>query len=106
MSQFDCGYFTDSTTAAGLSLGQGILASLCWILKANMSIASRMVAIGHLIGYAVGSADMISIFGTTLGDSQFKQMTVIAAVSLIFCVAVTCYAVNERVLISLRYSFW
>lgn len=61
-----------------------------------------MVAIGHLIGYAVGSVDMISIFGTTLGDSQFKQMTVIAAVSLIFCVAVTCYAVNERVLVSLR----
>lgn len=70
-----------------------------------MLIASRMVAIGHLIGYAVGSVDMISIFGTTLGDSQFKQMTVIAAVSLIFCVAVTCYAVNERVLVSLRYVF-
>jgi solute carrier family 45, member 1/2/4 len=59
-----------------------------------------MVAIGHLIGYAVGSIDMVSYFGTTLGDSQFKQMTVISGISLIGAVLVTCYAVQERVLIS------
>ncbi|KAL1958910.1 hypothetical protein VTO42DRAFT_3463 [Malbranchea cinnamomea] len=64
--------------------------------------ASRMVAIGHLIGYAVGSVDMLSIWGTALGNTQFKQMTVIAALSLIFCVLVTSYAVNERVLVSVR----
>jgi solute carrier family 45 protein 1/2/4 len=61
-----------------------------------------MVAIGHLIGYAIGSVDMVKIFGTALGDTQFKQMTVIAALSLIFSVLVTCYAVKERVLISVR----
>lgn len=61
-----------------------------------------MVAIGHLIGYAVGSVDMISVFGTTFGDTQFKQMTLIAALSLIFSVLVTCYAVEERVLVALR----
>jgi solute carrier family 45 protein 1/2/4 len=62
-----------------------------------------MVAIGHLIGYAIGSVDMVKIFGTALGNTQFKQMTVIAALSLIFSVLVTCYAVKERVLISVRF---
>lgn len=61
-----------------------------------------MTAIGHLIGYIVGSIDMVSLFGTTLGDTQFKQMTVIAAASLIFAVLVTSYSVKERVLISAR----
>lgn len=61
-----------------------------------------MTAVGHLIGYAIGSVDMLSIFGTTLGDSQFKQMTIIAAVSLIGAVLVTSYAVKERILISLK----
>ncbi|PGH23860.1 hypothetical protein AJ80_02108 [Polytolypa hystricis UAMH7299] len=64
--------------------------------------ASRMAAIGHLIGYAIGSVDMVGIFGTAMGDSQFKQMTVIAALALIFSVLVTSYAVNERVLVSVR----
>jgi solute carrier family 45, member 1/2/4 len=61
-----------------------------------------MVAIGHLIGYAVGSIDMVKIFGTTLGDTQFKQMTVIAGLSLIGTVLITSYAVEERILISAR----
>jgi solute carrier family 45, member 1/2/4 len=61
-----------------------------------------MVAIGHLIGYAVGSIDMVRIFGTTLGDTQFKQMTVIAGLSLIGTVLITSYAVQERILVSAR----
>ncbi|QVM09373.1 hypothetical protein D8B26_004033 [Coccidioides posadasii str. Silveira] len=64
--------------------------------------ASRMTAVGSLIGYAIGSVDMLSRFGTTLGNTQFKQMTVIAALSLITAVSVTSYAVKERVLISVR----
>lgn len=61
-----------------------------------------MTAIGHLIGYAIGSIDMVNLFGTWLGDTQFKQMTVISAVFFIGCVLVTSYAVTERVLISAR----
>ena len=61
-----------------------------------------MTAVGHLIGYGAGTMDLLKIFGTTLGDTQFKQLTVIAAAALIFAVGVTSYAVQERVLISSR----
>ncbi|KAL2366664.1 hypothetical protein RJZ56_000248 [Blastomyces dermatitidis] len=66
--------------------------------------ASRMTAVGHLAGYAIGSVDMLSIFGRAFGDTQFKQMTMIAATFLIVSVSVTSYAVKERVLISVRDS--
>lgn len=61
-----------------------------------------MTAIGQLISYVVGSIDIVSTFGSFFGDTQFKQMTVIAAMSLIAAVAVTSYSVRERVLISPR----
>lgn len=61
-----------------------------------------MAAVGQLIGYTIGSIDIVSIFGTTFGDTQFKQMTVIAGLSVIFSVAVTSYSVRERVLVSAR----
>lgn len=59
-----------------------------------------MIAVGHLIGYAAGTIDLLKVFGTTLGSSQFKQLTVIAAAFLILSVSVTSYAVKERILIS------
>jgi Na+/melibiose symporter-like transporter len=61
-----------------------------------------MSSIGQLIGYAIGSIDMVSLFGTRFGDTQFKQMTVVAALSLIVAVLITSYSVRERVLISAR----
>ena len=61
-----------------------------------------MVAIGHLIGYGAGTIDLVKVFGTSLGDSQFKQLTLIAAAFFIFAVGLTCWAVQERVLISAR----
>ncbi|GLI76915.1 hypothetical protein PoHVEF18_005193 [Penicillium ochrochloron] len=72
--------------------------------QAGSAWASRMCAIGQLISYVIGSIDMVSIFGSLLGDTQFKQMTVIAALSLIIAVAITSYSVKERVLISARDS--
>ncbi|KAI5300471.1 hypothetical protein KEM55_007137 [Ascosphaera atra] len=57
-----------------------------------------MAAIGHLVGYAIGAVDMVKVFGTTLGQTQFKQLCVISAASLLGCVGVTCWAVTERVL--------
>ncbi|KAG8630086.1 hypothetical protein KVT40_001705 [Elsinoe batatas] len=62
--------------------------------------ASRMTAVGHLIGYAIGATDLSLIFGGLIGDTQFKQLTVIAALALILAVCVTSWAVTERVLIS------
>ena len=61
-----------------------------------------MCAIGQLFAYVVGSIDTVSIFGTIIGDTQFKQMTVIAAFSLVMAVAITSYSVKERVLITAR----
>ncbi|KAL2041407.1 hypothetical protein N7G274_005789 [Stereocaulon virgatum] len=62
--------------------------------------ASRMIAIGHLVGYAIGTIDLVKIFGTTLGDSQFKQLTMIAAVFFNVAVGITSWAVQERILVS------
>jgi hypothetical protein len=63
-----------------------------------------MVAVGSLIGYGAGSVDMVKVFGTALGDTQFKQMTAIAAAALLMAVGITSYAVKERILISPRYA--
>ncbi|KAL9125572.1 MAG: hypothetical protein Q9217_005237 [Psora testacea] len=64
--------------------------------------ASRMAAIGHLVGYAIGTIDLLRIFGHRLGDSQFKQLTLISAAFFTFSVGITCWAVEERVLVSAR----
>ena len=42
---------------------------------------------------------MVRIFGTTLGNTQFKQMTVIVGLSLIGTVLITSYAVQEIILV-------
>lgn len=69
----------------------------------NVNIeAGRMLAIGSLIGYAIGSINMVNVFGTSFGNTQFKQMTVVAALSLLASVLVTSCAVQERVLLSTR----
>lgn len=59
-----------------------------------------MVAVGHLIGYGAGAIDLGLVFGSMIGDTQFKQLTVIAAVALLVAVGVTCWATRERVLLS------
>lgn len=58
-----------------------------------------MNAVGQLIGYGAGAIDLVPIFGTSLGDTQFKQLTVIACFAIIASTAVTCYAVSESVLV-------
>ena len=64
------------------------------------SWASRMVAVGSLVGYGAGAIDLGKVFGPMLGDTQFKQLTAVAAITLCLTVGVTSYAVTERVLIS------
>lgn len=58
-----------------------------------------MSSIGHMIAYGAGAVDLVSIFGKTLGDTQFKQLTVISTVALLGSTALTCWAVTERVLV-------
>lgn len=62
--------------------------------------ASRMVAIGQLVAYAAGAVDLSKIFGQSLGDTQFKQLTAIASIALLIAVGTTSWAVTERVLVS------
>lgn len=59
-----------------------------------------MGAIGHLIGYGAGALDLGFIFGTLIGDTQFKQLTVVATVTLTASIGITCWATHERVLVS------
>ncbi|KAH8591380.1 sucrose transporter [Bisporella sp. PMI_857] len=67
--------------------------------QAGSAWASRMVSIGHLVGYIVGTVDLVKIFGTSLGDTQFKKLILVAAFAINFAVGVTCWAVTERVLV-------
>lgn len=59
-----------------------------------------MSAIGHMMGYGAGALDLIAIFGTRFGDTQFKQLSLIATFFMLFSSAVTCWAVTEKVLVS------
>lgn len=61
-----------------------------------------MIAIGHLLGYAAGTIDLVKIFGNTFGDTQFKQLCVISAAAIWVAVGVTSYSVEERVLVTER----
>ena len=50
---------------------------------------------------------MRSIFGTTFGDTQIKQMCVISFVTLLTTVLITSASVTERILVSGGYVyFW
>jgi solute carrier family 45 protein 1/2/4 len=68
--------------------------------QAGSAWASRMVAIGGLIGYGFGALDLTKIFGNRLGDSQLKQLIIVAGFMLVCTVSATCWAVTERVLIT------
>ena len=61
-----------------------------------------MGSLGHIIGYGMGAIDLLGLFGTSLGDTQFKQLTVIAALGMLVISSVTCWAVTERVLVTVR----
>lgn len=66
--------------------------------------ASRMSAVGHLIGYGIGSIDMVATFGTFLGDTQFKKMCMVAAFALVSATFLTSWAVKERIMIANMYE--
>ncbi|TWU77864.1 hypothetical protein ED733_003632 [Metarhizium rileyi] len=68
--------------------------------QAGAAWASRMNAVGHMVGYGAGAVDLVRTLGTTLGQTQFQQLTVIAAAAMLATTATTCWAVGESVLVS------
>ncbi|KAI1617716.1 major facilitator superfamily domain-containing protein [Exophiala viscosa] len=66
--------------------------------QAGSAWASRLTAAGHLLGYFIGTFDLVKIFpGWLGGNTQFKKMTVISALALWITTGVTSWAVSERV---------
>lgn len=78
---------------------RGLVVDTLPIEKQQMgsSWASRMVAVGSLLGYGAGAIDLRKVFGPMLGDTQFKQLTAVAALTLCLAVGVTSWAVTEKV---------
>ncbi|KAK5151334.1 hypothetical protein LTR04_006634 [Oleoguttula sp. CCFEE 6159] len=91
-------FVTDTDTKRTATIVLAVLS--IYAVDFAINAASRMISIGHLAGYGAGALDLQRIFGSALGDSQFKRMTVIAALALVVAVGVTCWAVEERVLLS------
>lgn len=88
---------------AGAAWGKLLfLATFVYTALLTWGKASRMSSLGNVAGYALGAVDLVKVFGTTLGDTQFKQLTVIAALAMSTSSAITCWAVTERVLLSVK----
>ncbi|KAI9806828.1 MAG: hypothetical protein M1833_002485 [Piccolia ochrophora] len=64
--------------------------------------ANRMAGFGHVVGYILGALNLVKIFGTTMGDTQFKQLCVVSGAALLLAQGITSYCVTERVLVSSR----
>ncbi|OAF58620.1 hypothetical protein VC83_05044 [Pseudogymnoascus destructans] len=95
-------YAVDFAINAIQSCGRSLIVDTLPIPKQQLGSAwaSRMVAVGHLVGYAAGTIDLVSIFGKGMGDTQLKKLVLIACFILMFTVGVSSWAVTERVLIS------
>ncbi|KAK8140262.1 hypothetical protein PG984_000328 [Apiospora sp. TS-2023a] len=99
-------YIVDFSINAVMSAARSLVVDTLPISKQQDGAAwgGRISSIGHLIGYAAGAVDLEKITGSFLGDTQFKKLTVIAAVSILGASAVTCWAVTERVLVDVRHD--
>jgi len=97
-------YTVDFAINAVMSCARSLVVDTLPIHKqqSGAAWASRMGSLGHIIGYGMGALDLMSWFGTFFGDTQFKQLTVIAAIGMLTTASLTCWAVNERVLVSVR----
>ncbi|KAB5580071.1 hypothetical protein GE09DRAFT_1167682 [Coniochaeta sp. 2T2.1] len=95
-------YATDFAINAVMSCSRSLIVDTLPAHKqqSGAAWASRMSSVGHITGYGMGAIDLVSLFGPTLGDTQFKQLTAIAALGMLISSSITCYAVSERILIS------
>lgn len=57
-----------------------------------------------MLGYTAGAVNLVSLTGGILGSTQFQVLTVLAALGIVSTCAVTAWAVNERVLVSVRHD--
>jgi solute carrier family 45, member 1/2/4 len=60
--------------------------------------AGRMLAFGTLLGYLLGTIDLQTIFGDTIGNTQFKRICVITSIFQLFCILITSIYVKEHAL--------
>lgn len=99
-------YVTDFAINAVMSCSRSLLVDTLPIAKqqSGAAWAGRMGSLGHIVGYGMGAVDLPGTFGTWLGDTQFKQLTLIAALGILFTSFLTCWAVTERVLVSTRHD--
>ncbi|KAF4972210.1 hypothetical protein FZEAL_9638 [Fusarium zealandicum] len=95
-------YVVDFAINAVMSCSKSLIVDTLPIDKQQTGAAwaSRMSAIGHMIAYGAGAVDLVQLLGTTLGDTQFKQLTVISTITILGSTALTCWAVTERVLVA------
>lgn len=69
--------------------------------QAGSAWASRMGASGNIIGYLIGTVDLVAWLPIWIGgETQFKKMVVISTTGLFIAVGTTCYAVTERRLLA------
>lgn len=61
--------------------------------------AGRMIASGHLLGYFLGTMDLVFWTGGLMGDTQLKALCVLSSFGLLIAVTITSWAVEERVLV-------
>ncbi|KAL5612331.1 hypothetical protein BROUX41_000135 [Berkeleyomyces rouxiae] len=94
-------YVVDFAINAVMSCSRSLIVDTLPIEKqqAGAAWSSRLAAIGHVVGYAAGAVDLVGVFGTTLGDTQFKQLVSLAIIFVLSSSSVSCWAVSERVLL-------
>ncbi|KAJ4394536.1 hypothetical protein N0V93_003755 [Gnomoniopsis smithogilvyi] len=99
-------YVTDFAINAVMSCSRSLLVDTLPIAKqqSGAAWAGRMGSLGHIVGYGMGAVDLPGTFGTWLGDTQFKQLTLIAALGILLTSGLTCWAVTERVLVSTKHD--
>lgn len=94
-------YLVDFAINAVMSCNRSLLVDTLPLEKQQEGAAwaSRMAAFGHLVGYAAGAIDLVALLGPGMGDTQFKKLCIVAAISLLSTVGITSWAVTERVLL-------
>ena len=101
-------YVTDFSINITQSTSRSLIIDTLPIPKQQLGSAwaTRMVALGSMMTYGVGTIDLVGIFGSVFGATQFKQLTFIAATMFLATTLITCWAVEERVLITRKYVLY
>jgi hypothetical protein len=63
-----------------------------------------MAGVGHMLVFGIGALDLEVVLPGLFGDTQFKKVCSIAALAMVISQFVTCWAVEERILIADEYA--